>query len=87
MACSASADLFSVATSGVGYCAVIFAVALGFGYSAWRMVCCCSRKQKNADAALPGTRRRGPCDVPLHLHPAVVRPRCFAWPAVTVVRR
>jgi hypothetical protein len=75
MSCSGP-QLFSSATTGVGYTAVVVAVVLLFGYSAWRMVCCCSRKRAvpSPDAdGLPGTRRRGTCDVPLHLHPAVVR--------------
>ncbi len=71
-------DLFSTATSGVGWTAVVI-VLLYMGYSAWRITCCCAGRkakkaaERGAAEGDPARAGRGACDVPLHIHPVLVR--------------
>ena len=83
-------QLFSTATTGCGWAAVIVVIMYGL-YTGWRITCCCARRKRAAaDSDLPqASQRCGACDVPLHAHPFLVRlrrVRCAAKPMRACLR-
>jgi len=73
VSCRGGTQPFSYSTSAVGWGALVVTVLFGGVYTAWRMLCCCSRKRQEAAA------QRGACDVPLHVHPLLALGASFSY--------